>query len=123
MANKRYVCIICPNGCEIDVEAAGSEVKKISGNTCKKGEDYVRKELASPQRGVTGSVVVKGGVIPLASVKTSKPVPKDMMKKVADEFSKVVVEAPVNIGDVIVKNVLGTGADVVATKNVKRKTI
>lgn len=123
MANKRYVCIICPNSCEIDVKHEGKDVMEISGNTCRKGEDYVRKELSTPERGVTGSVVVKNGIIPLASVKLSKPIPKDMMKKVADAFSDVAVEAPVAIGDVIVKNVLLTGADVVATRSVKRKTI
>jgi CxxC motif-containing protein len=123
MPNKRYVCIICPNSCEIDVEYESKDVKKVSGNTCRKGEDYVRKELSAPERGVTGTVLVKGGLIPLVSVKASKAISKDMMKKVADAFSKVQVAAPVKIGDVIVKNILGTGADIVATKNVKKKTL
>ena len=123
MPNKSYVCIICPNSCEIDVEYEGKEVKKVSGNTCRKGEDYVRKELSAPERGVTGTVIVKCGVIPLVSVKASKAIPKEMMKKVADAFSNVQVAAPVKIGDVIVKNILGTGVDIVATKNVKKKTL
>jgi CxxC motif-containing protein len=123
MPNKIYVCIICPNSCEIDVEYEGKDVKKISGNTCRKGEEYVRKELSAPQRGVTGTVLVKDGTIPLVSVKTSKAVPKDMMKSVADAFSNSQVIAPVKMGDVIVKNILGTGADIVATKDVKKKTL
>ena len=121
MSNKRYVCIICPNSCEIDVEYSGKEIKKISGQTCKRGDEYVRKELIAPERGITTSVPISGGVIPLVSVRSSKTIPKELLPKVIAEISKARAAAPVKMGDVLIKNVLGTGADIIATKNVPRK--
>jgi CxxC motif-containing protein len=121
MENKRYVCIICPNSCEIDVEYSGSNVTKITGHTCKKGEEYVRKELTAPERGITTSVPLSGGVVPLVSVRSSKAIPKELLPKVMQEISKTRANAPAKIGDVLIKNVLGTGADIIATKNVPRK--
>jgi len=121
MANKRYVCIICPNSCEIDVEYSGNEIKKISGQTCKRGDEYVRKELIAPERGITTSVPIRGGAIPLVSVRSSKAFSKELLPQVMQEISKARADAPVKMGDILIKNVLGTGADIIATKNVPRK--
>ena len=121
MANKRYVCIICPNSCEIDVEYAGRDVKKVAGHKCKKGEEYVRRELTAPERGITTSVPLKGGALPLVSVRSDRPIPRELLSDVLSEISNARSEAPVNVGDVILKNVLGTGADIIATKNVPKK--
>jgi CxxC motif-containing protein len=118
---KKFICIICPNGCEIEVKYSEVEIEKISGNLCEKGVEYVRKELLSPERGVTSLVAVKNGVLPLVSVKTSKPIPKEKIFGVMDEIADIEVEAPVKIGDIIVKNILDTGADIIATKNVDRR--
>ena len=121
MANKRYVCIICPNSCEIDVEYSGKTLTKISGQTCKRGDEYVRKELIAPERGITTSVPVRKGSIPLVSVRSSKTVSKELLPNLIAEISKARADAPVKMGDILIKNVLGTGADIIATKNVPRK--
>ena len=121
MESKKFICIICPNGCEIEVEYEKKEIKSISGNICEKGEVYVRQELFSPERGLTTTVVVRNGTIPLVSVKTSKPIPKEKIFQVMDEIANLEIDAPVKIGDIIVKNISGTGADLVATKNVGRR--
>ena len=118
--NKRYVCIICPNGCEIEVEYSGDEIKEITGNICDKGEEYVRKELFYPERGLTTTVKVKNGSLPLVSVKTSKTIPKELMMEVMKEISRLEVEAPIKIGDILIKNVLDTKADIIATKNINK---
>ena len=34
------------------------------------------------------------------------------------DLDKVEVKAPVKIGDVIIKNIFGTGVDILATKNI-----
>lgn len=115
---KKLICIVCPNGCEMEAEYSDKEISEISGNLCDKGKDYVKKELFSPERGVTSSVNVRGGVLPLVSVKTSKPIPKNKIFEVMDYIADIEVQAPVKIGDVIVKDILGTGANVIATKNV-----
>lgn len=116
--NKKYVCIICPNSCEMEVEYSGDEIKGITGNICDKGEEYVRKELFCPERGLTTTVKIRNGSLPLVSVKTSKTIPKELLMKIMKELSRVEVEAPVKIGDVLIKNILDTKADIIATKNI-----
>ena len=81
----------------------------------------MRKELIAPERGITTSVPVSGGSIPLVSVRSSKTVPKELLPNLIAEISKVRAVAPVKMGDILIKNVLGTGADIIATKNVPRK--
>ncbi|HDH40821.1 MAG TPA: DUF1667 domain-containing protein [Candidatus Altiarchaeales archaeon] len=120
---KKFICIICPNGCEIEVRYSEKGIEKVSGNLCGRGLDYVKKELFSPERSVTSSVEVRNGSLPLVSVKTSKPIPKEKIFAVMDEIAGIEVEAPIRIGDVIVKDVLGTGADIIATKNVDKRNV
>jgi CxxC motif-containing protein len=117
---KTYTCIICPNGCEIEVEFEAKDITSIIGATCKRGEEYVGQELIHPMRNIASSVLVTGGELPLASVKLSNRIPKTEIFAVMEEIKKVKISAPVKIGQVILKNVLGLGSDVVATKNVSR---
>jgi len=119
MTKKKFICIICPNGCEIEAEFDSTSIKKLEGNTCEKGAEYVRKEIFSPERGLTTTVRVLNGSLPLVSVKTSEPIPKEKMMNAMREIRRLKVSAPVRIGDVLFENILGTGSDVVATKNVK----
>jgi len=118
---ERLVCIICPNSCEIEVRIRNGNIKEIEGNLCHKGEEYVRSELFNPKRIVTSTVVVLNGEIPLVSVKTSRGVPKEKIFDVMDEISKIEINAPVKLGDVILRNVANTGADIIATRNVDKK--
>jgi len=118
---ERLVCIICPNSCEIEVRIRNGSIKEIEGNLCHKGEEYVRSELFNPKRIVTSTVVVLNGEIPLVSVKTSRGVPKEKIFDVMDEISKIEINAPVKLGDVILRNVANTGADIIATRNVDKK--
>ena len=119
MPTKKFVCIVCPNSCEIYVSVnEKNEILKLEGNLCPRGEDYVRKELKAPERVVTSTVRVRDGNTPLVSVKTSKPIPKEKIFEVMEEIRKLEVRAPIKIGDVLLKNIAGTSADLVATKNV-----
>lgn len=120
MEQKHLTCINCPMGCQLTVTMDGSEVVKVEGNTCKRGDIYARKEVTNPTRIVTSSVRVKDGVIPVVSCKTKTDVPKGKMFDVIKELEHVEADAPVKIGDVLLKNVAGTGVDIVATKNVAR---
>lgn len=123
MVSKKYICIICPNSCEIEVDHDNekNEIRKISGNICEKGEEYVRKEIFCPERGLTTTIAVRNGSLPLVSVKTSKPISKYIITRVMDEISDLEIEAPVSIGDVIVHNILNTGVDIIATRNINKK--
>ena len=106
-------------GCPLVVTMDGGEVISVTGNTCKRGEIYGRKEVTNPTRIVTSTVRVSGGSIDMVSVKTKEDIPKGKIFDCVKALKEVEVEAPVHIGDVIVKDVAGTGVDIVATKNVE----
>ena len=118
MERKELICIGCPLGCNLTVEMDGTQVASVSGNTCKRGDDYARKELTDPRRIVTSTVPVTGGNLPVVSVKTATDIPKDKIRECLLALKGVTLTAPVQIGDVIVENVADTGVDVVATKSV-----
>ncbi len=107
-------------GCPITVEMDGDEVVSVTGNTCKRGDVYARKEVTDPTRIVTSTVRVIGGKADMVSVKTKEDIPKGKIFDCVKALKGVEVEAPVKIGDVIVPDVAGTGVDIVATKNVAR---
>ena len=118
MEKRNLTCIGCPMGCQITVEMDGEKIVSVTGNTCPIGDKYARQEVTKPERTVTSTVVVRGGSGPRVSVKTKGNIPKSMIFQCMEEIDRVRVEAPVGIGDVIVKNVCGTGVDVVATRNI-----
>lgn len=78
------------------------------------------KEVTDPTRIVTTTVRVKNGSMPVVSVKTAQDIPKGKIFDCVEALRDVCVEAPVQIGDVILENVAGTGVDIVATGNVKQ---
>lgn len=118
---KLYTCICCPNGCDINVTLEGDKILSFSGNKCKKGEDYIKQEITSPSRTIASSVLVKGGKMPLASVRTTSAIPKNMIFPVMDEIRKVVLTAPVEEGTVVIKDVLELSSDIIVTRSVESK--
>ncbi|MCT8976344.1 DUF1667 domain-containing protein [Clostridium sp. CX1] len=118
MDMRELICIGCPIGCQLAVKLQGNEVVEVTGNTCKRGEDYAKKECTNPTRIVTSSVCVEDGDIDMVAVKTESDIPKDKIFDCIKELKGIVVKAPVNIGDVIVENVLGTGVNIIATKKI-----
>ena len=118
MESRTLTCICCPMGCQITVETNGDEIISVSGNTCKRGDTYARKEITAPSRTVTTTVRVAGGAAPVVSVKTRSDIPKGQIFACIRCLKDVTVVAPVRIGDVILSDVAGTGVDIVATKNV-----
>ena len=117
---SEYICIICPNGCDLEVEYEGEKLLSCTGNSCPRGLGYAESMITDPVRSVTSSVPVSGGAMPLVSVRTSKPVPKRLIFGVMDEIRKVRAEAPVTAGQVIISGVLGTDADIIATRSVEK---
>lgn len=118
MEKRELTCIGCPMGCPLTVEIEDGNVVSVTGNTCKRGDVYARKEVTNPTRIVTSSVMVEGGTLAAVSVKTKEDIPKGKIFDCVKALKGVCVKAPVYIGDVIVSDVAGTGVDVIATKNV-----
>ena len=70
MAVIELTCISCPLGCPLRVETdENGQVVSVTGNTCKRGEIYGRKEVTAPERVITSTVKVEGGTAPLAGGK------------------------------------------------------
>ena len=120
---KKMVCIRCPVSCILDVKYTKTKILQVKSAQCKKGNEYALQELFHPVRILTSTVYVKNGHLPLVSIRTDEPIPKDKIFKVMDKLSKTKVTAPVKIGDIIIKNVLNTGVNIVATKNIKVESL
>jgi CxxC motif-containing protein len=90
----------------------------VEGNACNRGVKYATEECTSPKRILTTLVSVKGGILPVTSVKTTKPIPKELIREVQKELSKIILEAPILRGKIVVRDIMCTGADVVVTRSV-----
>ncbi len=117
---KEMICICCPMGCHLQVDDSDRDNIIVTGNTCPRGAKYAKDESICPKRVVTSVVDVAGGVINMVSVKTSEPIPKDKMFDALQLLDGVIEQAPIEIGQVIVEDVLGLGVDFIATKSVAK---
>ena len=113
------ICINCPKGCHLSIEKEG-DGWNIQGYACERGKTYALSEMTDPRRTLTSTVKIKDGTITRCPVKTSSPIPKDMVRDAAKSLDSVTVTAPVKVGDVIVANVLDTGSDIIATRNIAK---
>ena len=113
---KELICITCPKGCHLSID----DDMNVKGNSCKRGEIYAKNEVTNPTRMITSTVKVLNGDLERCPVVTSQPIKKGMIFEVMNEINKVVVEAPVNIKDIIIENVLNTNVNIVATRNIEK---
>ena len=120
MEEKKLTCICCPMGCQLQVTMKDGQVEKVEGNTCKRGAEYGKKEVTNPTRIVTTTVRVRGGSLPVVSVKTAADIPKGAVMDCIRQLKEIVVEAPVHIGDVVLAEAAGTKVSVIATKNIEK---
>lgn len=120
MEKRELICINCPLGCNLEVFIDEDNIR-VTGNSCKRGETYGIKECTNPTRIVTTTVFVKNGTEEVLPVKTERDIPKDKIFDCIRALKDVVAEAPVNIGDVIVYDILGTGVNITATKSISKK--
>ena len=113
---RNYTCIICPKGCDITVTLDDkSEITSITGQTCRRGEEYARNEITNPVRTLTTTVAIEGGgVIP---VRTNKAIPKRLLFDAMKEINGKSVPKTAKAGYVVIKGLLGTDADVVTVMN------
>lgn len=118
---KELVCIVCPLGCNLKAVSSGGRIEEITGNTCPRGAEYAQKELTDPRRVLTTTVRVRGGSLPAVSVKTLTDIPKERIFQCMRELKDVVLEAPVDTGQVAVENIADTGIPVVTTKAVRKE--
>lgn len=112
---KELICIVCPKGCHLKVDE--EKAYAVTGNGCPRGAEYGRNELTNPTRVVTSTVRCEGGTHPRCPVKTDRPVPKGRIFEVMNALEGITLTVPVAVGQIVIENVCGTGANVVAARN------
>ncbi|MDD2702781.1 MAG: DUF1667 domain-containing protein [Candidatus Omnitrophica bacterium] len=120
MIIKHLTCIECPKGCGLSVDIENCKVVKVQGQRCPKGEKYAVAEVENPVRIMTSAVLTRGLDIKMLPVRTNSPIPKSRIQEAMREIKRIRVERPVRTGEIIVKNFLGLGVDLVAARDVKK---
>lgn len=104
------ICTVCPMGCRITVDAQG----RTSGNTCKRGEAYAKQEVSAPKRMLTTTMLTADGR--LLPVHTDLPIPREKMIDCVKAINNQTLLLPICQGAIIIENIGGTGADLVAAR-------
>ncbi len=118
---KQFTCVICPIGCEIEVQLQDSDVVSIEGNKCAKGKEFVLQELQEPMRVLTTTIRIEGAKWAMLPVRTDKAIPKRLLFRAIKELQGIELNAPVQMSDVIITDIAGADANIVATRNMKRE--
>lgn len=113
---KNITCIICPNGCLLEVDKQGEEIR-VRGNMCKKGAEFAVNEMINPKRSICSTVKTSYKSVPRLSIRTDGEVPFDYIFKVMGEINKTCIDHPVHSGEVIIENILGTGVNIISTSD------
>ncbi|MBE6813444.1 MAG: DUF1667 domain-containing protein [Ruminococcaceae bacterium] len=117
---KELVCIVCPNGCTLHIEEDGKNIK-VSGQKCRKGLTFAQNEMTNPMRTICSTVRTAFESVPVLPVKVSCEIPKDKIFEVMQEINRITVHDRIGTGDIIIKNVCGTAADIIATSNILKE--
>ena len=88
---------------------------EVRGASCPRGREWAVQEVTDPRRVVMTVIPVRGGDPPTVSVRTDRPIPKRRIPEFMAALADLEVEAPVRVGQVLARGVLGL-ADVVATR-------
>lgn len=104
-------------GCSLTVTQADDGTITVTGNTCKRGETYGITEMTAPKRVVTSIVKVDNREDSFVSVKSAAPITKSKMFEAMDIIRAATISAPVKIGDIVIKDILGE-TDIIATSNI-----
>lgn len=116
---RNLTCINCPIGCYLTVYIDDQgNVESISGNQCNRGVKYAEAEVTNPTRMMTSTVRLHGAAIDQLPVKSAGPVPKHMVKDCVRALKPIDIDAPIQVGDVILSDACGTGVDIIATRSV-----
>lgn len=115
------ICISCPIGCHLRIEwtVDAPNFYAISGNGCKRGIEYGENEMRQPMRMATTTIRLNGGKVSRLPVKTSAPIPKASVGPLCQFLDELELNAPISLGDVIVKNIFNSGADVIACRTIE----
>jgi len=109
------VCIGCPKGCHLHVDETNDY--EVTGYGCNIGKEYGRNELLNPTRVLTTTVKINNGIHNRLPVRSNNPLPKEKLLEASLSLNNIVVTSPIKKGDIIVKNILNTGVDIISSRD------
>lgn len=120
--SQELTCITCPIGCRLVAERLGEGELEVRGNRCPRGAVYAREELLAPKRTVTATcrAVAASGLgaseVPRIPCRTTAPFPRERVDELLAAIYALEEPLPVARGRVLIRDALGLGIDVVATR-------
>lgn len=111
---KEMICIVCPKGCHLQLD--DSDGIRVSGNQCPRGAEYGVAELTNPTRVVTSTVAIQGAIHRRCPVKTDRPLPKGLILDAMKALDGILLQSPVQLGQIVVGDICGTGISFVVTR-------
>ena len=109
------ICVMCPLGCLMTVTIDDKDdVSGVANNLCKEGEKYAIAECKFPGRILTTTVLTEGSQQKLLPAKSNQPIPKERLMDAVRSLSGIKVKPPIKMGQIIVPDIIGTGADLIA---------
>ena len=114
---SKIICVACPKGCRLRINRQGETIV-VSEQGCKRGEQYAVQEMTDPRRMIATTVRIHSNSHSLLPVYTSAPIPKGKIQYLLKELRNIDLFAPVKMGQVVLKDVLGTGIDVLASRDI-----
>ena len=118
---REVTCILCPMGCRASVTTEARDRIRVEDVECQRGREYAVNELKAPKRDFFTTVRIMGARIPVCPVRTTRPIPKERKGESNRALAKVILQAPIKAGQTIVKNFLGLGIDVIATRDLEEQ--
>ena len=113
---KEIICVACAKGCRLQVSRQAGEIL-VSQAGCKRGQQYAVSEITDPRRMLATTVRMQGGSHALLPVYTAAPFPKGLLFDLLQLLGKLQVSAPVKMNQVILPDALGSGIDVLASRD------
>jgi CxxC motif-containing protein len=127
---KELLCIVCPNGCRLEVEeVAGvqetlspAKSYRVTGNRCKRGVEFAITELTNPTRSITTTVRTDFPGVPVLPVRSSTEIPKARIRELIQFLGEIRITELRGIGEIVVHWPLGLKTDIIATSNILKET-
>ena len=113
---RKLTCIECPKGCSLSVKVKDGGVVMASGYKCSRGKLYAAREVEDPMRTLTTGILARGLSFKMVPVKTDKPISKRMILPAMAKIRKLCISKRVSIGDVVVRDFMEPGVNLVVTR-------
>jgi len=105
----------------VDVVLHNGAIESLEGAACRRGRESCIQEVLDPRRMLSTTVRLRHADRPLLPVRTCVPIPRDRIPQAMGQLREIAVEAPVRMGDVVFRDLAGTGIDVVAAESAPRQ--